>query len=113
MLPDSEIKSAMGHPLLSRLLITDAGYFPFAQHHGRQRPESCNQTILIYCHDGEGQYTVGSVSGTLKANQALIIPRGMPHGYRSSNKAPWSIHWVHFMGADEAAYTHMFCPSRC
>jgi len=44
---------------------------------------------------------------SIDANQALVVPRKMPHIYGANNDNPWSIHWVHFMGAIADYFPHL------
>lgn len=89
--------------MLSRLHITDIGYFPRALHHYRERKVPINQYVFIYCTDGEGWYRIGDHTYTVVANQYFILPAGVPHAYGASESAPWTIYWIHFKG-DMALY---------
>lgn len=42
------------NPLTKLLFITDVGYYPVAKYHFRERPEGCEQNILIFCTSGSG-----------------------------------------------------------
>jgi AraC-like DNA-binding protein len=43
----------------------------------------------------------------VEANQALLIRRGVAHVYGAAERAPWSIHWVHFLGDDAACFCNL------
>ena len=103
VLPKLIVESMETDPLLSRLHITDIGYFPRALHHYRERKVPINQYVFIYCTDGEGWYRIGSHTYTVVANQYFILPAGVPHAYGASESAPWTIYWIHFKG-DMALY---------
>lgn len=78
--------------------ITDVGYYPKAIYHDRQRPQGCEEYILIYCINGRGQIEVDAIVYDLSPNSFFFIPRRRAHHYRSSTENPWSIYWVHFKG---------------
>lgn len=78
--------------------ITAIGFYPKAAYHDRQRPNGCEEYILIYCIDGEGQVEVDNSIYDLSPNSFFFIPPHQAHHYRSSTENPWSIYWVHFKG---------------
>lgn len=94
------------HPLLYQLVPTDIGWYPKARYHYCERENGAPEHILILCVDGEGWYEIGGKRQPLRQNEAVIIPRGMPHIYGASEDAPWSIHWVHFAGASADYFVH-------
>lgn len=49
VLPKLIVDAMEADPLLSRLHITDIGYFPKALHHRRERKAPINQFVFIYC----------------------------------------------------------------
>lgn len=79
--------------------VTDIGYFPKARQHFRQRKGGSKEHILIHCVDGKGRVKIGKEEWTLKANQFVLIPSGMGHGYEADMADPWSIYWLHFRGS--------------
>lgn len=85
-------------PITARLLVTDAGYFPHARGHGRIREHGRPETILMLCTDGEGTVEVDGREQSLRAGQAGLLPRGVPHAYRSSHHRPWTLWWCHVRG---------------
>lgn len=100
VLPSMVRNIAESDPLVSRLYVTDIGYYPHATYHYRERKESVPQYILIYCAKGSGWYSVHRQRYTIGENQFFIIPAGTPHLYASNNDDPWTIYWVHFTGSD-------------
>lgn len=80
--------------------VTDAGYFPNAKGHFRERNEGIMENILIYCLGGEGFIEIGEERITLNADEAYIIPAFMPHKYQAAETTPWSILWMHFAGKE-------------
>ena len=91
-------------PLMQFLFISDIGWYPKARHHFREREKGAEENILIVCVAGAGRFEIQGHSSHLKAGQALMIPRGIPHIYEADGKDPWSIHWMHFKGRDADSY---------
>ncbi len=99
VVPRPMLENAASHPLVHPLTPTDIGWFPNAKYHYRERPEGTPEHILIMCVAGEGWYEINGTRQKLLPGEALIIPRQTPHAYGASQESPWSIHWVHFIGA--------------
>ncbi len=96
------MREALGLPLTSRLLVTDAGYFPDAADHQRSRTEGSPQAIVIVCVGGSGWCRLPYGRFAVGAGQALVIPAGVPHAYGADADHPWTIWWLHLGGADVA-----------
>ena len=103
VLPPESFAAYADHPVVRRLHLTDAGYFPRAVGKGA-RPQGIAEDILLCCTDGRGVVEVDGVLFTLAANEALCIPARCPHRYEADRAAPWSLVWVHFTGEDCALY---------
>jgi AraC-like DNA-binding protein len=88
------------HPMLQSLIPTDIGWFPQARYHYRERERGADEHILIFCVAGSGWYEIDRQQHHIGANEALLIPRGVPHIYGADENTPWSIHWVHFIGTE-------------
>lgn len=99
VVPRSIVRSALGAPLTSQLLVTDCGYFPHATAHGRVRPNGSGQAIVIVCAQGRGWAEVNGTRHVVDTRQALIIPRRAAHAYGADAADPWTIWWVHLEGA--------------
>ncbi|MBL0886404.1 helix-turn-helix domain-containing protein [Myceligenerans indicum] len=104
VLPSAVVGAASDTGPTSRLLVTDAGYFPHAANHGRSRGEGAVGTIAIvsvagcgWCRTPGGLHQVG-------AAQALVIPAGVPHEYWADDDAPWTIWWMHARGPDAGEF---------
>jgi AraC family transcriptional regulator of arabinose operon len=100
VLPDPLVQEAARQQPTSRMLVTDAGYFPHAARHGRVRRGGAGQTIVILCSDGAGWCELAGVRHEITAGQVLVVPPGCPHRYYADAKDPWSIWWLHVMGDD-------------
>ena len=102
VLPAPLVKEALRRPPTTRLLITDAGYFPHAAMHGRVRRAGAAETIMIICANGAGWCELDGVRHEVGAGQLLLIPARTPHRYYADASDPWSIWWLHVTGADVA-----------
>ena len=107
VVPRPILENVRSHPLVHPLTPTDIGWFPSARYHYRERPAGAPEHILIYCTDGRGWFEIEGDRRDLAANQALIIPRQQPHVYGAVQDDPWSIHWVHFVGASGDYYVNL------
>jgi AraC-like DNA-binding protein len=94
------VKQAGQHPPTSRLLVTDAGYFPHAASHGRVRRSGAAQAIVILCSEGAGWCELGGVRHEVGAGEVLVIPPRLAHRYYADARRPWSIWWLHVVGED-------------
>lgn len=104
VLPGPLAEAARRHPLLSGLLVTDAGYFPNARNHHVDRPRGITTTLLILCLKGEGWVKSGGEKRTVGEGDLAWLHSGEPHAYGSTGKKPWTILWAHFTGTEVAAW---------
>jgi AraC-like DNA-binding protein len=104
VLPRRVVASALAHPLLHGLLPTDAGYFPKATAHLRERTAGVDQAIFIYCPSGGGWCELAGQRHAVRAGQLLVIPPEVPHIYGADEQRPWTIAWVHATGANVGFY---------
>ncbi|WP_460796820.1 helix-turn-helix domain-containing protein [Microbacterium sp. GXF0217] len=101
VLPRPVVREAQTQPIVRRMLVTDAGYFPHAAQHGRARISGAAQTIVILCTDGSGWVEIGD-AGPLRVERGsvAILPPGTRHRYRADSADPWTIWWAHVTGSD-------------
>lgn len=99
VLPRPILLHAQHQPLTAGLMPTDAGYFPAAAGHLRERAEGVPQAIFIYCVKGAGWCEVAGKAQILRAGEVLVIPPHAPHAYGAAAKNPWTIHWFHAQGS--------------
>jgi AraC-like DNA-binding protein len=99
VLPRPVVQAAQQQPLTAGLLPTDAGFFPKAAGHLRERNDPLEQAIFIYCVKGSGWCEIGGEAHAVRAGELLVIPPGTPHAYGSDGQSPWSIYWFHAQGA--------------
>ncbi len=98
VLPRTVVARALKRPLLSGLLPTDAGYFPNAAGHLRERAEGVDQGIFIYCTHGRGWCEIAGQRHKVDSGELLVIPPGVPHVYGADERQPWTIPWAHATG---------------
>ncbi|GAA3618554.1 AraC family transcriptional regulator [Microlunatus ginsengisoli] len=100
VLPAPLVQQAAGRVPTSRLLVTDAGYFPHAAMHGRVRRSGAAQAIVIMCADGSGWCELDGLRHDVGPGEVLVIPPRLPHRYYADAERPWSIWWLHVTGED-------------
>jgi len=100
VLPRPIVERALGQAVTQRMLVTDAGYFPQARHHGRHRPQGSRETIVIVCGSGSGWADIDGIRTRITRGTALVIPGGVAHSYGASESDPWTIWWCHVRGTD-------------
>jgi AraC-like DNA-binding protein/quercetin dioxygenase-like cupin family protein len=98
VLPPNVKKHVLKNELIKRCYLTAIGFYPRAVNHDRERKLGSPQYILLYCVEGMGYIHMQGIDITLTPNSYFIIPKNVPHRYRSSTENPWSIYWVHFTG---------------
>ncbi len=100
IIPRKVINEALKLPITRDLLPSALGHFPHATGHYVNRPDGLeyDDTILIYCAEGGGWFSVDGHPRRLNQGSALLIPANTPHSYGTTKKRPWSIYWVHFAG---------------
>jgi len=104
VLPQSVVLQAQKQPLTAALMPTDAGCFPRAAGHARERPAGADQAIFIYCVKGSGWCEVAGEHHVIRAGELLVIPPQVAHAYGADEKNPWTIHWFHAQGSLLASY---------
>jgi len=100
VLPGPIQESARRHPILRKLHVTDAGFFPDAEAHGIERENGASSAVLIVCLAGRGWVETGGVSQSVGAGQVVLIAPGQPHAYGADPTEAWTIVWAHFSGEE-------------
>lgn len=100
VLPTEAFSEYAEHPLVRRLYLTDAGFFPHAAHHYRERSEGLEEYIFLCCTSGRGMVEIDGQTYPLAENEVFCIPRLCKHRYWADEEDPWSLLWVHFKGED-------------
>lgn len=104
IIPTEIFNNFIINPIVSRLYLTDVGYFPLAKNHYRERKEGIEAHIFIYCTHGKGYIEIDNKIISMFENTAFCIPGNKKHKYYSDIDDPWSILWVHFKGDDIKNY---------
>lgn len=92
------------HPLLSGVLVTDAGFFPHANWHFVERPLGAPTTLVIACLAGQGWVRLGKRELTVAPGDVLWVSAGHAHAYGANAETPWTIEWAHATGAELAGW---------
>jgi AraC family transcriptional regulator, arabinose operon regulatory protein len=104
VVPRPVLSAALQNPLVQHLVPTDAGYYPKAKGHTCVREKGCSEAIFIYCSEGKGWCEIAGKMHEVAANQLLVLPPSTPHAYGASKKEPWTIYWLHAVGANMPLY---------
>jgi AraC family transcriptional regulator, arabinose operon regulatory protein len=105
LLPERVVKAALREqPLLRGLLTAGAGYSPKAAGHLRRRPQSLDQTLLIYCVKGVGWCELAGQLHTVRAGDLLVLAPDVPYTCGAHIANPWTIHWACALGANLPEY---------
>src|SRR5690606_15392692 len=83
----------------SRLMVTDAGFFPHASHHGRARPRGIPQAVVLLCTAGSGRLRLAGREHRVLTHELAVLPPDEPHFYFADDGDPWTIVWFHVAGA--------------
>ncbi|WP_404434684.1 AraC family transcriptional regulator [Microbacterium lacus] len=102
VVPRPLVAAALARPVTRRMIVTDAGWFPRAEGHGRERPTGAAETIVIVCVAGTGWLEHDGTRTLVGAGGAIVIPRGVAHAYGAGTGDPWTIWWCHVGGSDTA-----------
>jgi len=94
------VAAAQARPVTRRLLVTDAGFFPRAAHHGRSRPHGAGQAVLLVCTGGSGWCRTAAGTATVRRGDAVVLPAAEAHEYAASQEDPWTVWWLHCTGSD-------------
>lgn len=86
----------------SRLMVTDAGFFPHASHHGRARPRGIPQAVVLLCTAGSGRLQLAAGEHRVRTHELAVLPPHEPHSYFADDDDPWTILWFHVAGANLA-----------
>ncbi|MDT0234855.1 AraC family transcriptional regulator [Curtobacterium sp. BRB10] len=100
VLPARRVRQALTQPGIAHLVVTDAGYFPTAQAHGKERPAGTPQCVVLVCVLGAGRVRVDGAVHEVKRGQVVVLPPNVPHAYEADQADPWTLWWVHVLGRD-------------
>ncbi len=77
--------------------VTVGGNFNTNEHVLKSR--NFDQSLLIYCVDGAGTYTLGETVYEIGKGDIFHVPAHFTHGYASDPDVGWNIKWLHFGGS--------------
>lgn len=100
VVPRPLVAEALGRPVTRRLVVTDAGYFPYAEGHLRVRPAGAPEAIVILCVAGSGWVELAGERVRVSSSTVALIPPHTPHSYGADQTSPWTIWWCHLRGSD-------------
>jgi len=100
VLPRPVVRASQNRPVTSRLLVTDAGYFPVASRHGMARESGAEQHILLVCTTGTGWCRTPAGRVMVRSGDAVVLQAGVPHDYLADQEDPWTLWWLHVSGDD-------------
>lgn len=114
-LPKSSIRFLVPKPIIAELSLNvlTKDLYPLAFGHYEQalghqaKRDNHSDHLLIVCIAGSGSIECNGHSQELNSGQALILPKGLAHTYRSSHTKPWTIYWVHLDGHLAEQFTSM------
>ncbi len=93
------------HPISRGLFPKCMGFYPHAARHHMRRSVH-DDWLILYCVDGKATVRIDNRPYNVSKGDLLVLPDGQPHSYRSDNKDPWTIYWVHFKGERAGDYMH-------
>jgi AraC-like DNA-binding protein len=99
VVPRPTVRRGLQQLMTDQLIVTDAGFFPHAERHGRSRPDGGAENIVLLCTDGNGWVRVGDARVTVLAGDAVVVPARTAHEYAAALDDPWTLWWFHFVGA--------------
>jgi AraC-like DNA-binding protein len=100
VLPGPIQEAARRHPVLRNLHVTDAGFFPDAVAHRRERKRGASGAVIIVCLAGRGWVKLGAGVLPVRSGQVILIAPGYPHSYGADLSDAWTIVWAHFGGEE-------------
>ncbi len=100
VLPRPRVREFLDRSSTSQLVVTDCGYFPEAQSHGRSRRSPIGQVVVLVCAKGRGWCETSAGRFDVETGQVVVLPPGHPHAYGADEKDPWTLWWLHAAGRD-------------
>jgi AraC family transcriptional regulator, arabinose operon regulatory protein len=104
VIPPKIVTHSLKAPVCDLLFPTHIGSFNQAKHHYVERRCGSGQYILIVCLAGAGSCRLDSKTWPLEQGHAIVLPPDLYHRYQADQERPWTIFWVHFLGAAVSDY---------
>ncbi|GGM37579.1 AraC family transcriptional regulator [Microbacterium saperdae] len=100
VLPRPLVNEVFRMPGTPQLIVTDCGYFPRAQSHGKRRTTAIDEVVVIVCVDGAGWCETATGHFPVTRGQVLVLPPGHEHAYGADEDDPWTLWWFHAAGPE-------------
>jgi len=100
VLPRPRVREYLQQEGTTRLVVTDCGYFPQADSHGRRRVVPIAQVVVMVCVEGSGWCETEAGRFPVKRGQVVVLMPGQPHAYGADALDPWTLWWFHAAGPD-------------
>lgn len=104
VLPRPRAREFLQQPGTTRLVVTDCGYFPKAESHGRRRTAPIQQAIVMACVDGSGWCETEAGRFPVQRGQVVVLPPGQAHAYGADEHDPWTLWWFHAAGPEVESF---------
>jgi AraC-like DNA-binding protein len=110
VLPPAVVAHFQQQPIIGDLIPLWLGHFPHAGHHFIDRPDGIEHSLLMWCVAGKGWVRTAAGDLPVHANDYVIVPAGVRHGYGADAENPWTIYWFHFLGTRMHDYVDLLSP---
>jgi AraC family transcriptional regulator of arabinose operon len=104
VLPRPRVREFLDQPGTNHVVVTDCGYFPEAQSHGRTRNTALGQMVVMVCVKGRGWCETTAGRFEVETGQVVVLPPGFPHAYGADADNPWTLWWLHVAGPELPAF---------
>ena len=106
VVPRPRLREFLSHPGAIGYAVSDCGYFPEAQSHGRNRPVPISQAVIIACVGGRGWCETEKGRFPVGVGQVIVLEPDQPHSYGADDDDPWTVWWVHLTGHGLGEFLH-------
>lgn len=104
VLPRPRVREFLAQPGTARLVVTDCGYFPRADSHGRRRTVPIGQAVVMACVDGAGWCETEAGRFPVQRGQVVVLSPRQPHAYGADAGDPWTLWWFHAASPEVEAF---------
>ncbi len=111
VLPPAAVARASKLPFGAELLPTHLGRFDQAAGHFVERPRGRPEHVLLICLQGAGFVAAPGRRHDLSEGMAILLPPHRAHRYGADETRPWSLLWMHLVGAQARRLEEVFNPA--